>query len=92
MFSRSCLIRSYLLRFDVEIDRKWDDLERSAAQGGIEVVTQNDQGEYEFSYYAKRRSVQALLGPVTRGSYVIDRQAVRVSVHEEAQYQIRYQA
>lgn len=47
-----------------------------------ETVTKNARGEYEFTYYAKRTWIQALLGRLNRVDYAVDREAVRVAAEE----------
>jgi len=42
-------------------------------------VSQNSRGEYEFSYYARRRRIQSLLPQMTQGRYAVDREGIRVS-------------
>jgi hypothetical protein len=48
-----------------------------------ETVTQNAQGEYEFTYYAKRRWVQALLLRLNHVDYAVDRETVRVTAESQ---------
>ena len=48
-----------------------------------ETVTENAQGEYEFTYYAKRKRIQALLGQLNRVDYAVDRETVRVAAESQ---------
>ena len=60
------------------------DSEQAASIFPVAEVAVNDQGEYEFSYYTKRQPIQAMLRPLTKVSYRVDREAVRVAAQDEA--------
>jgi hypothetical protein len=50
----------------------------------IESVVPDSDGKYRFVYYARRTSVQRLLGQLTQMSYTVDRQSVQVTARDES--------
>lgn len=58
------------------------DSKQAGAIFPVETVVRNDQGKYEFSYSARRRHLQSLLGRLTQVSYTVDRHAVRVTARD----------
>lgn len=52
-----------------------------------ESISPNPEGKYEFTYFAKCRSIQKLIGPIQQlgnMSFRIDRESIRIQVEDEA--------